>query len=393
LLVEPAWYLQRRKPEYLDFVMRWQQLTGPVMGKGLEDTTFYIHNPLVSVNEVGGDPNGPECYFGIEQFHRRNLTRHARWPLTLNASSTHDTKRSEDVRARINVLSEFPDQWAQRLRRWRRWTSSHGAPAPNEQILIFQSMLGAWPIEPDRLKQYVTKALREGKTHTSWLNIDERYERRVLSFVDSLYVNRHFLIDFERFQKKIAYFGALSSVSQLVLKITSPGIPDFYRGTDVWDLSLADPDNRRPVDFSSRKEMLAALANNSSPRQLLKSWADGRLKLYVTHKLLQFRRAQADLFLQGEYIPLSVRGSRSDHIIAFARRLHDDWCIIAVPRLLAKLGRGKNVWQDTSIQWPDGSPSRWVNILTQEKIFAKEAPAASRLFTTLPCAVLAGTPR
>ena len=388
LLVEPAWYLQHRKPEYLDFVMRWQQFTGPVMAKGLEDTTFYVHNPLISVNEVGGDSNGPECYFGIKEFHQRNLDRRARWPHTMNASSTHDTKRSEDVRARINVLSEFPEQWARSLRRWMRWTSTLGAPAPNEQILIFQSMLGAWPIEPDRLKQYVTKALREGKTHTSWLNVDERYERRVLSFVDSLYVNQEFLTDFQRFQKKIAYFGALSSLSQLVLKITSPGTPDIYRGTDVWDLSVADPDNRRPVDFPLRIKTLAALENMSSPRHLLKSWADGRLKLYMMQKLLRFRRAHADLFLQGEYIPMSVTGRRSDHVIAFARRVHDDWCVVAVPRLLAKLGRGKNIWQDTSIRWPAGSPSRWTNILTNENISGEEAPASS-LFATLPFAVLA----
>src|SRR5689334_9921952 len=159
--------------------MRWQQFTGPVMAKGLEDTAFYVHNPLVSVNEVGGDSNGPESYFGVEEFHRRNRTRHARWPHTMNTSSTHDTKRSEDVRARINVLSELPDVWARALRHWMRIHASETAPDPNEQILIYQSMLGAWPIELDRLKQFVTKALREGKTHTSWVDIDEDYERRV----------------------------------------------------------------------------------------------------------------------------------------------------------------------------------------------------------------------
>ena len=387
LLLDPAWYQQHRRSDYLDFVMRWQQFTGPVMAKGLEDTTFYVHNPLMSVNEVGGDSNGPECYFGVEEFHGRNLARHARWPHTMNASSTHDTKRSEDVRARINVISEFPAEWARRVRRWRRWTSTTEAPAPNEQILIFQSMLGAWPIEPNRLKQYVRKALREGKTHTSWLNINQEYERRVLSFVDSLYSNQEFLNDFVRFQKKIAHFGALSSLSQLVLKITSPGIPDLYRGTDVWDLSLADPDNRRPVDFSSLMEMLAALKDNANPGQLLKCWTDGRLKLYLTWKLLNFRRAHADLFLQGEYIPLSVVGPRADHIIAFARRLRDDWCVVTVPRLLAKLGRGKNIWQGTSIRLPAGTPLHWTNILTKENSSAELS--VSGLFATLPFAALA----
>lgn len=387
LLVEPAWYLQDRKSDYLDFVTRWQQFTGPVMAKGLEDTTFYVHNPLISVNEVGGDSNGPECYFGIEEFHRRNLERHARWPHTMNASSTHDTKRSEDVRARINVLSEFPDEWARCLLRWNRWTSADAGAARNEQVLIFQSMLGAWPVAPDRVKQYVTKALREGKTHSSWINTNAEYENRVLSFVDSLYENKRFMNDFLKFQEKIAYFGALSSLSQLVLKITSPGVPDVYRGTEVWDLSLADPDNRRPVDFRTRVEMLAALNENVSPGQLLDSWYDGRLKLYVTWKLLNFRRAHPDLFSQGEYIPLSVTGPGADHIIAFARNLHDEWCVVTVPRLIAKFGRGKNIWKGTSIQLPQGSPSRWENILTGEDI-SSPVPAAA-LFATLPFAAIA----
>jgi (1->4)-alpha-D-glucan 1-alpha-D-glucosylmutase len=387
LLVDPAWYLQHRKTDYLDFAMRWQQFTGPLMAKGLEDTTFYVHNPLISVNEVGGDSNGPECYFGIEEFHRRNLTRHARWPVTMNATSTHDTKRSEDVRARINVLSEFPDEWKSCLYRWSRWTATGGVPSPNEQVLIFQSMLGAWPVERDRLKQYVTKALREGKTHSSWINIHEDYERRVLSFVDSLYTNERFLKDFEKFQKKLAYFGTVSSLSQVVLKTTSPGVPDFYQGTDIWDLSLADPDNRRPVDFTFRMEMLQALKKQTNLQQLVRLWSDGRLKLYLTWKLLNFRRRHPDLFLEGEYVPLPVTGPGANHIIAFARRRRHEWCVIVVPRLLAKLGRRHNVWQGTSIQLPAEAPSDWVSVLTDE-----EVPAASdvhSLFAILPVAVLA----
>src|SRR5262249_19262058 len=238
---EPAWYIRHRKPEYLDFVTRWQQFTGPVMAKGLEDTAFYVHNVLMSVNEVGGDSNAPQVYFGVEEFHRRNLARHSRWPRTMNTTSTHDTKRSEDVRARINVLSEFPDEWARCLRRWTRMDPSKTGPDRNEQILVYQSLLGAWPIEVDRLKMYVTKALREGKQQTSWIDVNEEYEQRALSFVESLYSNELFLKDFVRLQKKMAYFGALSALGQVVLKITSPGIPDVYRGSEVWDLSLADP--------------------------------------------------------------------------------------------------------------------------------------------------------
>jgi (1->4)-alpha-D-glucan 1-alpha-D-glucosylmutase len=386
LVVNPAWYLQDRKPDYLDFVMRWQQFSGPVMAKGLEDTTFYVHNPLISVNDVGGDSNGPEAYFGVDEFHRRNLARHNRWPHSMNASSTHDTKRSEDVRTRINVLSEMPEEWSRRLHRWSRWVPTEDAPAPNEQVLIFQSMLGAWPIEADRLKQYITKALREGKTHTSWINVDEDYERHVLSFVESLYANEKFLKDFTQFQNKIAYFGSLASLSQLVLKIASPGIPDLYRGANVWDFSLADPDNRRPVDFSSRAEMLGEVKKHANPGDLLKCWADGRLKLYVVWRSLNFRREHSNLFLHGEYIPLRVVGFRANHVVAFARHLHDDWCVVAVPRLLAKLGRGQDLWPDTSIELPTGAPAHWINILTSEE--PSSPVSASALFSTLPLAVL-----
>ena len=392
LLVEPAWYIQHRKPEYLDFVMRWQQFTGPVMAKGLEDTAFYLHNALMSVNEVGGDCNGPEIYFGLEEFHRRNLARHARWPRTMNTTSTHDTKRSEDVRARINVLSEFPDEWSRCLRRWSRMNPSEIAPDCNEQVLVYQSMLGAWPIEVDRLKQYVTKALREGKKHTSWININEEYEERVLSFVESLYSNESFLKGFGRLQKKVAYFGALSALGQVILKMTSPGIPDFYRGTEIWDLSLADPDNRRPVDFSSRLTMLDDLKKHANIRQLLKHWSDGRLKMFATWKLLRFRREHASLFEQGEYIPLRVTGTRSNHVIAFARHLHNEWCIVTVPRLCASLTRagsppiGEKVWGDTQIELPQGVPSSGTDIFTNKRVLMS---AASELFGILPFGVVA----
>ena len=392
LLLEPPWYIQHRKPDYLDFVMRWQQFTGPVMAKGLEDTAFYVHTPLLSVNEVGGDSNGPEIYLGVEEFHRCNLARHARWPHTLNATSTHDTKRSEDVRARINVLSELPQDWARCLRRWQRMNPSEAADR-NEQILIYQSMLGAWPIEPDRLKQYVTKALREAKTHTSWIDINEKYEDQVLSFVDSLYSNEIFLKDFGRLQKKIAYFGALSSLSQLILKIMSPGVPDLYRGTELWDLSLADPDNRRPVDFSARQKIFDEVKNETKLPNLLKRYSDGRLKMFVTWKALQFRRTHSDLFTQGEYIPLRVKGAQSNHVIAFGQYLHKSWCIVAVPRLFASLTRagsapiGEKIWADTQIELPPGMPGRARNVFTNEEVSTQ---MVSDLFATLPFAVCCG---
>jgi (1->4)-alpha-D-glucan 1-alpha-D-glucosylmutase len=252
-------------------------------------------------------------------------------------------------------------------------------------------MLGAWPIDPDRMKQYITKALREGKTHTNWIEINRSYEARVLSFIDRLYTNNAFLRDFIRLQEKVAYFGALLSLSQLILKIASPGVPDFYRGNDLWDLSLADPDNRRPVDFSSRVETLRRLNDNADPAMLLKHWRDGRIKMYVTWKGLHFRRSHADLFREGEYIPLRVTGARSDRVVAFARRYRDQWCIAAVPRLVARLTRngtpplGEKVWSDTLVELPPDAPSQWTNVLTGDAI---SALSASKLFTTLPFALL-----
>jgi (1->4)-alpha-D-glucan 1-alpha-D-glucosylmutase len=390
LLVEPAWYLQNRKQSYLDFVMQWQQFTGPVMAKGLEDTTFYAHNPLLSVNEVGSDAHNPEAFFGLDDFHRRNQRRRRHSPHTLNASSTHDTKRSEDVRARINVLSEFPDEWLRHLKRWTRWTPSDTAPDRNEQVLIYQTMLAAWPIEMERLKPYVVKALREGRTNTSWIDADAEYERRVLAFVERLYATPRFIRDLTAFNQKIAWFGALSSLSQLVLKVASPGVPDFYRGAEMWDLSLADPDNRRPVDFGLRIAALRRLKQRSSPSQLLKNWSDGRIKLYVTWKALTFRRRHSALFLDGDYLPLEVRGKRKGYLVAFARRLKDQWSIAVVPRLVARMGSilpmGPRSWGDTAVVLPEGAPQHWENIFTGEQI--STPLRASKLFKTLPWAIL-----
>src|SRR5437867_3240108 len=225
------------------------------------------------------------------------------------------------------------------------------------------------------------------------MDVNEDYERRVLLFIDLLYANKTFLSSFVQFQEKIAYFGALSSLSQLVLKITSPGVPDFYRGTEVWDLSLADPDNRRRVDFAARAQMLEELKKHARPKELLKHWGDGRLKMYVIWKLLNFRLSHADLFLHGDYIPLRVTGSRQNHIIAFARRLHDQWCVAAVPRLLSKLIRhgspplGQKIWNDTMIELPTNLPAQWTDVLTGQEL--STPLSASALFSTLPVATIA----
>jgi (1->4)-alpha-D-glucan 1-alpha-D-glucosylmutase len=320
----------------------------------------------------------------------------------MNATSTHDTKRSEDVRARINVLSELPDEWAKALRKWSRWFAADVAPDRNEQVLIYQALLGAWPIGADRFKTFVLKALREAKTHTSWTDIDESYEKRVMAFVDSLLqrlmraeLESEFYEDFSRFQKKIAFHGAISSLSQLTLKITAPGVPDFYQGSELWDFSLVDPDNRRPVDFDMRIEALEQLQTELSLSELLKNWTDGRIKMYTTWKALTLRRTHAELFLRGDYLPLRLTGFRAENVIAFARRYHTDWVIVAVPRLTTQITRpgrwpiGGGTWLDTVLEFPEVGPEEWTNIFTDEVIHAPLI--AAKVFGKFPIAILHGS--
>ena len=393
LFLQPPYYLQHQKRDYLEFVRQWQQFTGPVMAKGLEDTAFYRYNALVSINEVGCPAGRPEAFFGVDEFHRRNIARQHTQPHTMNASSTHDTKRSEDVRARIDVLSELPDEWENCLKRWRRWNPSDSAPDANEQVLIYQTLLGAWPISRKRLQSYLIKALREAKTHTSWLQNDAIYEQEVLSFVDRLmdpHYSRSFLKDFFRFQKKIAFFGAMNSLSRLLLKLTCPGVPDIYQGTELWDLSLTDPDNRRPVDYQNRVHVLDWIEKHGQAKELLRWWQDGRIKMFVLWKSLTFRRNRPEFFMDGEYRPLEVSGRRAENVIAFARHLGDRWILVAVPRLTSQftkagtpaLGR---VWADTALQLPAQAPRQWINIFTDKNV---DTPKVADIFSDLPFALL-----
>ncbi|HUF19094.1 MAG TPA: malto-oligosyltrehalose synthase, partial [Thermoanaerobaculia bacterium] len=264
LLLEMPAYAEDRREEWLGFLMRWQQFTGPVMAKGVEDTSFYIYNRLISMNEVGGEPSS-DVSRAVDQFHEFNAERAERWPHALNGTSTHDTKRSEDVRARINVISELAGAWNSAVLRWMRMNEKkkravrgRPVPHPNEEILIYQTLAGAWPLDkrdvsglPERLEQFLIKAAREAKLHTTWLRPDDEYEEALTGFARRLLRRSKdgFLDDFLRLQEKISYYGFLNSISQVALKATSPGVPDFYRGTEIWDLSLVDPDNRRPVDY------------------------------------------------------------------------------------------------------------------------------------------------
>jgi (1->4)-alpha-D-glucan 1-alpha-D-glucosylmutase len=412
LLELPEDAADARRAAWLAFVMRWQQFSGPVMAKGMEDTACYVYNRLVSLNVVGG-VSRPVT---VEEFHTFNAERARSSPLGLNATSTHDTKRSEDVSARINVLSELPELWNACLERWSRWNCSnkrlaHGvmAPSANDEVLLYQVMLGAWPLDEDevpdfkeRLRNFVIKAAREAKIHTNWLAPEVDYEQALLGFVDAILdpdAGNIFLRDFLRVQAMLAPFGSIGSLAQAVLKITCPGVPDFYQGTLLWDFSLVDPDNRRPIDFARRIRLFGAVTPENGQSRLplledvLENWRDGRLKLYVVSRALEHRRAHRALFLAGDYIPLDVSGPAAEHVIAFARRVNGEWAVVAVPRLLAALCRGRDpasnpgIWTGTEIHLPPDAPGGWRNVFTGELVRGRPL-AASRLFGQFPVAVL-----
>ena len=408
------------------FVMKLQQYTGPVMAKGLEDTCFYIYNRLLSLNEVGGDPRR----FGVSvaAFHHANRERNSYWPHAMLNTSTHDSKRSEDLRARINVLSEMPGEWQKALARWShcnrgfRTKVGHGpAPSKNDEYALYQNLVGVWPFErmdrenrvslAGRIEQYMLKVIREAKVHTSWINQNRAYEEAMSQFVRRILDEKNaFLEDFVPFQKKIAWFGMLNSLAQLLLKLTSPGIPDTYQGTETWHFRLVDPDNRRPVDFHQRKEMLAELQRFMSVApaalaeragQLLQTMTDGRVKMYVLWKTLAFRRLHSELFERGSYLPLTVKGRKKDHLCAFMRILAEHPVIVVVPRLSARLlgndesrlPLGPEAWSNTAIVLPGNLPPQsYTNVLTGEEILPSGPDnnrlAAAELLRSFPVCLL-----
>jgi (1->4)-alpha-D-glucan 1-alpha-D-glucosylmutase len=422
LLLDPAGGAEEKRQGFLEFVLNWQQFTGAVTAKGVEDTTLYLYNPLVSLNEVGGNPGGGGT--SVEGFHDALLFRQKYLSRSLNATSTHDTKRSEDVRARISVLSEFPSRWASAVKRWHKLNQAHklqvnGEPAPdrNDEWLLYQTLIGAWPFRQEevptlkgRLEEYMTKAVREAKAHTNWLHPDAGYEHAVAHFAKALLSQtprNKFQRDFRRFHQIVAKFGALNSLSQLLVKIAAPGIPDFYQGSELWDFSLVDPDNRRPVDFKLRLEVLEDLRRKASANlaellaELLANWQDGRAKFFVADKALDFRKACPDLFLDGDYIPIEVTGLRKAHVCAFARRFKRLWSLIVVPRLVAdftppdKFPLGNEAWKGTALVLPRQAPKSWIDILTKQEHSAAPMPkghalALRSILKSFPVAFLAG---
>jgi (1->4)-alpha-D-glucan 1-alpha-D-glucosylmutase len=398
--------------ERIAWIQRWQQFTGPLMAKGLEDTALYAYTPLLSLNEVGGEPGTID----VAQFHEHNAHIAANWPRTMLTTSTHDTKRSEDARARIGILSELSDEWIEHLDRWRGYNAplrkdADGAAIPdaNEEQFIYQTLLGAWPLDPaefdgfrDRVKQYLTKAMREAKTHSSWIDVNEAHESAVLEFLDRILdqdPGAPFLREFTAFQTRISSYGAWNSLSQLVLKLTSPGFPDIYQGNELWNFSMADPDNRRPIDYKRREryaQETARLAGNDV-RPLLEQWRDGRIKMLVTRTLLNDRRTRPEPFLSGKYVPLEAVGQSSDHVIAFLRHTGDHWNLTLVPRHTTRLVPpetppvGDEVWSDTSLILPDDAPSHWADSVTGERVTVQGGKVrVADVLRSLPVAVLRG---
>lgn len=388
----------------MEFILALQQTTGPVMAKGLEDTAFYREFPLASLNEVGGDPDR----FGVSvaEFHSRCEEQAQHWPYSMIATSTHDTKRSEDVRARINVLSEIPPQWERTIYRWRRMNSrrktqvdGHHVPTTKDEYLFYQTLLGIWPVAPapegegdltQRMVDYMIKATREAKQITSWVKVNEEFETALTDFVQKTLDparSSKFLADFGAFVDQIAMPGAINSLAQVLIKLTAPGIPDMYQGTELWDFSLVDPDNRRPVDYELRKRILEEVIQRQNEsaylEELQEHWRDGRIKMFVTHKGLAFRRAHEQLFREGTYVPLAVEGPGADHVLAFAQTLPEKpWAITIVPRLLTSGGfpgdqlADAAFWTDTSIRLPEHAAVRWHNIFTGEGTEASEGMLA-----------------
>lgn len=395
LLEAPPHVLPRQREARLAFVMRWQQFTSPIMAKGVEDTALYVYYPLLSLNEVGGSAR-PSAAPAKEEFFHFLKQRQQRWPHGMNATTTHDTKRSEDVRARISVLSEIPEQWEAHLNRWAELNAVHktdvggqNAPDANEEYYLYQTLLGTYPANgnpPDsllqRLQDHVVKATREASVHTRWTRPNIKHEQALSKFVESVldsHRNQAFVADFRDLHELVSFFGMINSLSQALLKITCPGVPDFYQGSEFWDLRLVDPDNRRPIDFACWTDPLNQLEQEERrdpveiATELLAHWPDGQVKLWLTYKALQFRADHLDLFGEGEFEPLRTSGLRADRTICFLRRHGDDFALVIVPCWLAQAQcrpgtiPSPEFWGDTAILLP-ALPLAWRSVLTSERV-------------------------
>ncbi|KAA2238204.1 malto-oligosyltrehalose synthase [Salinarimonas soli] len=398
----------RPNPDWIRrFRRRFQQLTGPVMAKSLEDTLFYRFVRLVPLNEVGGDPG----HFGLSlaDFHKANAERARDWPYAMIATATHDTKRGEDARARLYALSEMPDAWRDAVERFERLcrplvsaVGGEAAPDANDRYLLLQALLGAWPLDlldgdggdregfRERLEGYLLKALREAKRHTSWVHGNEAYEGAATELLSALLrPDGGFLEAFRPLARRLAAIGMVNALARTALKLTLPGVPDTYQGTEMWDLSLVDPDNRRPVDFEARAR---ALTDDTPAEALLAAWTDGRIKQRLTARLLADRAERPALYADGDYKPLAARGAQARRLAAFVREHGEDRLVVVVPRLVGalmpdeRLPLGPDAWGDTAVALP---PGRWRDVVTGREV---QNGAVAELFGGLPIAVLRTAP-
>ena len=397
-----------------DFIMKFQQITGPVMAKSVEDTAFYIYNRLSSLNEVGGHPD--RFGISIQEFHTHNSTIQEKYPYTMLSTSTHDTKRSEDIRARLNVLSEIPEEWHNAINTWsainaHAYTRINGelAPSRNDEYLLYQTLIGTYESGTDehtfknRIIGYMHKAINEAKTHSNWVNPNSEYACAVSAFIEHIWTDNTFRTSFALFHEKVAYFGRLNSLSQLLLKLTSPGVPDVYQGTEMWNFNLVDPDNRRAVNFELRQEKIADLDNLSLTEtqallnEVLCQGDKGMMKLFLLQKTLTYRKEQPKLFSHGAYVPLIATGSESDHVCAFMRTSEHAKIVVVVPRLFHKLLAGERqlpigekIWGDTLLNLPieHTQNAAITNILTGESYQLKPNTTGNVIMISDACSTL-----
>jgi (1->4)-alpha-D-glucan 1-alpha-D-glucosylmutase len=417
---------EAEREERLRVAMKFQQYTAPVQAKGIEDTAFYRYNVLLAANEVGGDPAQPAV--SPAAFHAANQSRRAQFPREMLATATHDAKLGEDVRARLAVLSELTEEWSRSVSRWRRVNQAHrtivdGLPAPdrNDEYRFYQTLVGILPFDSSsaspelvaRVREYMHKSIKEAKVHTTWINENRAYDAATARFVERSLTGAggsRFLPLLAPFAQRVARQGVVNSLAHVALKLTSPGVPDFYQGTELWDLSLVDPDNRRPVDFEHRagvlQELECLLAQPSAGvSDLLASWPDGRIKLFLTACGLRLRRSDPELFRHGEYVPLDAEVTVPAGVVAFARTLHDRAVITIAPRLSVPICPadrpfpvGPESWKTSRILLPpELAPRRFLNVLTGQWIEPTRTATQDWIFVgealrELPIAVLTGGP-
>lgn len=404
----PATEIQ--KEQILGFLKRLMQFTGPLTAKGVEDTTFYIYHPLISHDEVGDSPSS--LGMTVQRFHEKMLFRQATTPLSLNATATHDTKRGEDARVRINVLSRIPEVWQEKVREWldinktfRKTMDGRIVPQLNDEYFIYQSMLGGFPEDFQvtdewikRVQAFMNKALREAKVNTNWSEPDEAYERACEEFIENILKKDHvFLSSFVPFVKTVCEHAMVYTLSQTLIKLTAPGIPDIYQGCELWDLSFVDPDNRRPVDYDKRMQFLFQLVIQEQKGKealfeyLKENREAGIEKLFITWKTLNFRRSNHQLFAAGDYIPLAVTG-REIKAAAYARHTSDAWVIVVFPFGLVthETTPADPDFSDQFIVLPERAPEHWLNLFTGETISAPNQIALSVAFRSFPVGLLVG---